>query len=251
MMPEDALDVLRAHDAVPDGRRRRPVGARPRLALGARSSPIRQRLDLWANVRPGAAARRDPLPARGPRRRPTSTCSSCARTPRASTRASAGARTTGLAVRGRRSRRASSRAPASSGWSATRSSSPQTRRGVVTSATKSNASRFGYVLWDEVAEEVAAELPGRALRARARRRARRADGARPRQPRRRRRLEPVRRHPHRPRRGDPGRHGHGREREPRARHRARPACSSRCTARRRTSPGRGSPIRPARSGARR
>src|SRR5207245_10374584 len=34
------------------------------------------------------------------------------------------------------------------------------RRGVLTSATKSNASRFGYVLWDEVAEEVAAEHPG-------------------------------------------------------------------------------------------
>jgi len=35
----------------------------------------------------------------------------------------------------------------------------ETRRGVVTSATKSNASRYGYVLWDEVAEEVAAEHP--------------------------------------------------------------------------------------------
>jgi tartrate dehydrogenase/decarboxylase/D-malate dehydrogenase len=34
------------------------------------------------------------------------------------------------------------------------------RRRVVTSATKSNASRYGYVLWDEVAEEVAAEHPG-------------------------------------------------------------------------------------------
>ena len=33
------------------------------------------------------------------------------------------------------------------------------RRGIVTSATKSNASRFGYVLWDEVAEEVAREHP--------------------------------------------------------------------------------------------
>ena len=33
------------------------------------------------------------------------------------------------------------------------------RRGVVTSATKSNASRYGYVLWDEVAEEVAADHP--------------------------------------------------------------------------------------------
>jgi tartrate dehydrogenase/decarboxylase/D-malate dehydrogenase len=31
---------------------------------------------------------------------------------------------------------------------------------VLTSATKSNASRFGYVLWDEVVEEVASEFPG-------------------------------------------------------------------------------------------
>jgi tartrate dehydrogenase/decarboxylase/D-malate dehydrogenase len=34
-----------------------------------------------------------------------------------------------------------------------------TRRGLLTSATKSNASRFGYVLWDEIVEEVAAEYP--------------------------------------------------------------------------------------------
>ena len=34
------------------------------------------------------------------------------------------------------------------------------RRGVVTSATKSNASRYGYVLWDEVAAEVAAHHSG-------------------------------------------------------------------------------------------
>jgi tartrate dehydrogenase/decarboxylase/D-malate dehydrogenase len=36
----------------------------------------------------------------------------------------------------------------------------ESRRGLVTSATKSNASRFGYVLWDEVAEEVAAGFSG-------------------------------------------------------------------------------------------
>ena len=34
------------------------------------------------------------------------------------------------------------------------------RRGVLTSATKSNASRYGYVLWDEIAAELAAEHPG-------------------------------------------------------------------------------------------
>jgi tartrate dehydrogenase/decarboxylase/D-malate dehydrogenase len=33
------------------------------------------------------------------------------------------------------------------------------RSGVLTSATKSNASRYGYVLWDEVTEEVHAEHP--------------------------------------------------------------------------------------------
>jgi tartrate dehydrogenase/decarboxylase / D-malate dehydrogenase len=33
------------------------------------------------------------------------------------------------------------------------------RRGLLTSATKSNASRYGYVLWDEVASEVAASYP--------------------------------------------------------------------------------------------
>jgi tartrate dehydrogenase/decarboxylase/D-malate dehydrogenase len=35
----------------------------------------------------------------------------------------------------------------------------ESRRGQLTSATKSNASRYGYVLWDEVVEEVAAEHP--------------------------------------------------------------------------------------------
>jgi tartrate dehydrogenase/decarboxylase / D-malate dehydrogenase len=34
------------------------------------------------------------------------------------------------------------------------------RRGLLTSATKSNASRFGYVLWDEVVESVGADFPG-------------------------------------------------------------------------------------------
>jgi tartrate dehydrogenase/decarboxylase/D-malate dehydrogenase len=33
------------------------------------------------------------------------------------------------------------------------------RRGLLTSATKSNASRYGYVLWDEIAREIADEFP--------------------------------------------------------------------------------------------
>jgi len=35
----------------------------------------------------------------------------------------------------------------------------RSRRGRLTSATKSNASRFGYVLWDEIAGEVARDFP--------------------------------------------------------------------------------------------
>jgi tartrate dehydrogenase/decarboxylase/D-malate dehydrogenase len=34
------------------------------------------------------------------------------------------------------------------------------RRGLLTSATKSNASRFGYVLWDEICEEESDGFPG-------------------------------------------------------------------------------------------
>jgi tartrate dehydrogenase/decarboxylase/D-malate dehydrogenase len=33
------------------------------------------------------------------------------------------------------------------------------RRGILSSATKSNASRYGYVLWDEIVEELSAEFP--------------------------------------------------------------------------------------------
>jgi tartrate dehydrogenase/decarboxylase/D-malate dehydrogenase len=35
----------------------------------------------------------------------------------------------------------------------------RSRRALLTSATKSNASRYGYVLWDEVVEEVALDFP--------------------------------------------------------------------------------------------
>ena len=204
------VDVLAGHDAVLLGAVGDP-SVPDHVSLWGLTPAIRQRLDLWANLRPvrlleGSRAR---SPAVG---RPTWTCSSCARTPRASTPASAAARTRAIPTRSG-SRRASSRAAASSASSVTRSSSPAARRGVLTSATKSNASRYGYVLWDEVAEEVAAEPPGRPLRARARRRAGRADGPRPGEPRRRRRLEPLRRHPHRPRRRDPGRNGDGCERQ--------------------------------------
>ena len=120
-------------------------------------------------------------------------------------------------------------------------------RKMLASATKSNALQHSMVLWDEVVEAVAKDYPGvewrkyhvDALAARM--------VTHP-QPRRDRRVEPVRRHPHRPRRGHLGqpRHRAGREHQPRA-HAFR-RCSSRSTARRPTSRARASPTRSARSG---
>ena len=71
----------------------------------------------------------------------------------------------------------------------------------------------------------------------------------PREPRRRRRVEPLRRRAHRHRRRAAGRHGHGGERVASRPARTRRASSSRCTARRPTSPARASRTRSARSGA--
>ena len=194
-------------------------------------------------------------PAAGPRRAagataapPTSTWSACARTPRASTPALGGrihrgtphevAEQTGVFTRHgieRIVRYAFELAAARP-------------RKMLASATKSNALQHSMVLWDEVVEMVAQDYPdvttGKyhvdALAARM--------VTHPADARRDRRVEPVRRHPHRPRLGDlrQPRHRAGREHQPGARRTRR--CSSRSTARRRTSPARASPTRSARSG---
>ena len=203
---------------MPDGRRRRPFRARPRLALGA--DPRRSASGSTSGRTCARRACSTASRARSPdAARPTSTCSSCARTPRASTRASAAARTgrsparsaietsvftragvervrplrvrAGRVAARRASRARRSRTPrASATCSGTRSRrrSPRSIPGV----------RYERVLVDALAARmvrapdsldvvVASNLFGG--------------------------------HPHRPRRGDPGRHGHGREREPRSGHR--------------------------------
>ena len=75
-----------------------------------------------------------------------------------STRASGAGPTRACATRSG-SRRASSRARACERVVRYAFALAERRRGVVTSATKSNASRYGYVLWDEIAAEVAGEHP--------------------------------------------------------------------------------------------
>jgi len=157
MMPEDALDVVRAHDAILLGAVGDP-SVPDHISLWGLILDLRQRLDLWANVRPARLLDGIPCPLAG--RGPGDVDMLFVRENTEGEYAGVGGRAhrtlpgevaievsvftrTGVE---RVLRFAFEQA--------------EGRRGLVTSATKSNASRFGYVLWDEVAEEVAADHPG-------------------------------------------------------------------------------------------
>jgi tartrate dehydrogenase/decarboxylase / D-malate dehydrogenase len=157
MMPDDALDVLRTHDAILMGAVGDP-SVPDHISLWGLILDLRQRLDLWANVRPARLLEGIPCPLAG--RGPGDVDMLFVRENTEGEYAGVGGRAhrtlpdevaievsvftrTGVE---RVLRFAFEQA--------------ESRRGVVTSATKSNASRFGYVLWDEVAEEVAADHPG-------------------------------------------------------------------------------------------
>ncbi len=157
MMPEDALDTLRAHDAVLLGAIGDP-SVPDHVSLWQTILEIRQKLDLWANLRPARLLEGIPTPLAG--RRPEEIDMLFVRENTEGEYSGVGGRAhrtlasevaieTSVFTRGaveRVLRLAFDLA--------------EERRGVVTSATKSNASRFGYVLWDDVAEEVAAEHAG-------------------------------------------------------------------------------------------
>jgi len=157
MMPEDALEVVRAHDAILMGAVGDP-SVPDHVSLWGLILDLRQRLDLWANLRPARLLEGIPCPLAG--RRPSDVDMLFVRENTEGEYAGVGGRAhrtlpdevaievsvftrTGVE---RVLRFAFEHA--------------ETRRGLVTSATKSNASRFGYVLWDEIAEEVAAHHPG-------------------------------------------------------------------------------------------
>ena len=155
MMPPDALDVVRDHDAVLLGAVGDPT-VPDHVTLWGLLLELRQGLDLWANVRPARLLEGVPSPLAN------------------------GAAADMLFVRentegeysgvGGRAHRALDLEVAIETSVFTRAGVrriiayafelAEGRRGVVTSATKSNASRYGYVLWDDVAAEVAAEHPG-------------------------------------------------------------------------------------------
>jgi tartrate dehydrogenase/decarboxylase/D-malate dehydrogenase len=155
MMPADWLEALDGHDAVLMGAVGDP-SVPDHVSLWGLILELRQRLDLWANLRPVRLLEGIPCPlvGRGPadvdmlfvRENTEGEYSGVGGRAHRGLPTEVGIETSVFTRTGveRVLRHAFELAAA--------------RRGVVTSATKSNASRFGYVLWDEVAEEVAAEF---------------------------------------------------------------------------------------------
>jgi tartrate dehydrogenase/decarboxylase/D-malate dehydrogenase len=153
MMPPDALDVLRAQDAVLLGAVGDP-SVPDHVTLWGLLLPLRQRLDLWANLRPARLLDGVPSPLDGAppvdmlfvRENTEGEYSGVGGRAHQGLDLEVGIETSVFT-------RAGVERVVRYAFELARG-----RRNVVTSATKSNASRYGYVLWDEVAEEVAAEF---------------------------------------------------------------------------------------------
>lgn len=156
MMPEDSLDTLQAHDAVLLGAIGDP-SVPDHIALWGVILEIRQRLDLWANLRPCRLLPGIPGPLAG--RGPADVDMLFVRENTEGEYAGVGGRAhQGLAAEVALETSVFTRAGVERvvqhAFQVARS-----RRGLLTSATKSNASRYGYVLWDEVVHEVSADFP--------------------------------------------------------------------------------------------
>jgi tartrate dehydrogenase/decarboxylase/D-malate dehydrogenase len=154
LMPDDALDVLRRHDAVLLGAVGDP-SVPDHLTLWGLLLPIRQGLDLWANVRPARLLEGIPSPLAGT---PAVDMLFVRENTEGEYSGVGGRAHAGLdlevALETSVFTRAGVRRVLEHAFACA-----EERRGVVTSATKSNASRYGYVLWDEVAADVAAAHP--------------------------------------------------------------------------------------------
>jgi tartrate dehydrogenase/decarboxylase/D-malate dehydrogenase len=154
MMPADALDVVREHDAVLLGAVGDP-SVPDHVSLWGLLLPLRQGLDLWANLRPARLLDGIPSPLAGApavdmlfvRENTEGEYSGVGGRVHSGHPHEVGIETAVFTREG--VRRVVKHA----------FELAETRRGILTSATKSNASRYGYVLWDEVVEEVAAEHP--------------------------------------------------------------------------------------------
>jgi tartrate dehydrogenase/decarboxylase / D-malate dehydrogenase len=155
MMPGDALDVVRGHDAVLLGAVGDP-SVPDHVTLWGLLLPLRQGLDLWANLRPARLLDGVPSPLEG---RPAVDMLFVRENTEGEYAGVGGRAHQGLAhevgIETSVFTREGVRRVIAHAFELAES-----RRRVLTSATKSNASRYGYVLWDEVASEIAAGHPG-------------------------------------------------------------------------------------------
>jgi tartrate dehydrogenase/decarboxylase/D-malate dehydrogenase len=154
LMPAEALDVVRGHDAVLLGAIGDP-SVPDHVTLWGLLLPLRQGLDLWANLRPARLLDGVPSPLEG---RPAVDMLFVRENTEGEYSGIGGRAHRGLELEVGIETSVFTRAGVERVVSYAFDLAEQ-RRGVVTSATKSNASRYGYVLWDEVAEEVAAKHP--------------------------------------------------------------------------------------------
>src|SRR5436190_19204019 len=155
MMPADALETARAHDAILLGAVGHP-SVPDHITLWGLLLPLRQGLDLWANLRPAKLLDGVPSALEG---RPAVDMLFVRENTEGEYSGVGGRAHQGLELEVGIETSVFTRAGVRRAI-AYAFELAETRRGLVTSATKSNASRYGYVLWDEVAEEVAAAYPG-------------------------------------------------------------------------------------------
>ena len=157
MMPPDALEIVRGHDAVLLGAVGDP-SVPDHVTLWGLLLELRQGLDLWANLRPARLLPGIPTPLAG--RGPGDVDMLFVRENSEGEYAGVGGRAhRGLALEVALETSVFTRAGVERILRHAFALA-EDRRGLVTSATKSNASRYGYVLWDEIAAEVAADHPG-------------------------------------------------------------------------------------------
>ena len=157
MMPDDGIATLRASDAILMGAVGDPSVPDP-VSLWGLTLKVRQELDLWANIRPARLLEGLPCPLAGCR--PADVDIVFVRENTEGEYAGAGGRI----------HRGQPHEAAVETSVFTREGVErvvryafglaQSRKGVLTSATKSNASRYGYVFWDEIVGEIAADFPG-------------------------------------------------------------------------------------------
>jgi tartrate dehydrogenase/decarboxylase/D-malate dehydrogenase len=154
MMPTDAIELARAHDAILLGAVGHP-SVPDHVTLWGLLLPLRQGLDLWANLRPARLLAGVPSRLAGNpqvdmlfvRENTEGEYSGVGGRAHQGLELEVGIETSVFTRGG--VRRVVEYA----------FQLAEQRRGVLTSATKSNASRYGYVLWDEVVEDVAAAHP--------------------------------------------------------------------------------------------